>query len=733
MANTKITTSVISADAITGALIADDVVLGGNPTTSTQSAGNNTTRIATTAFVTTAIDNLVDSAPGTMNTLNEIAAALNDDANFNTTVTNLIAAKAPLASPSFTGDVGIGETSPDVSLHISEGGEPPAEGMLILEANSSSRQLRIQPPTNSDNGWIDYRGGNLLFLDDGTEVARFQGSTAFSVSNKIGIGTTSPIAPLHVSGNAVIETGSPDLYLATTSASHTNWRIAAQEVVNQGFEIASGTTSAGSNAVDDTYTTRLTIKNDGKVGIGTTSPASLLHLKSTATGATPSLIFENTNNAQEMNIDYYNNSGSVQSRIRYSEGPGSFEILPNASANAAMILLYNGSVGIGNTNPGGMHSNANKLVVGTGSGDQGMSVYAGTSVGRYAFARALGNNTDAYDGGISYNGDRDLSFHTNAGSTRMTIDGTGKVGIGTTSPETILDIKGGGYNSILIGSNRSDNTNKTAGISAYMYTNNQVSLFQMFNQNGNNALYYGSADSSYRGLQNHYFYTNSDYNATSSHKLRYNMSGNGSHKWYGDHQGDSIGHFVFSNQNGADSSSTNCTLMVRNGGIQVQIMPWSTLGARVGTRGGGWAQTSTNACYLTSNDASNIVLNTNGSPTLASGTAISSDERLKKNITDIADGQLAKINALKPRNFEWKDERKEGAQEGFIAQEVESVMPEAVEERTSAPDPDDTSRDFEGDIKVLKHEVINARLIKAVQELSAKLEAAEARITTLEG
>ena len=227
MANTKITTSVISADAITGALIADDVALGGNPTTSTQSAGNNTTRIATTAFVTTAIDNLVDSAPGTMNTLNEIAAALNDDANFNTTVTNLIAAKAPLASPSFTGDVGIGETSPDVSLHISEGGEPPAEGMLILEANSSSRQLRIQPPTNSDNGWIDYRGGNLLFLDDGTEVARFQGSTAFSVGNKIGIGTT--------------------------------------------------------------------------------SPASMLHIKSTASDASASLIFENTNNAQMMNIDYYNN------------------------------------------------------------------------------------------------------------------------------------------------------------------------------------------------------------------------------------------------------------------------------------------------------------------------------------------------------------------------------------------------------------------------------------------
>jgi len=86
-------------------LIVDDVALAGNPTTSTQSAGNNTTRIATTAFVTTAVNNLIDSAPGTMDTLNEIAAALNDDANFNTTVTNAIATKAPLASPALTGTV----------------------------------------------------------------------------------------------------------------------------------------------------------------------------------------------------------------------------------------------------------------------------------------------------------------------------------------------------------------------------------------------------------------------------------------------------------------------------------------------------------------------------------------------------------------------------------------------------------------------------------------------------
>ena len=69
----------------------------------TQSASDNSTNVATTAYVTTALSNLVDSSPSALNTLNELAAALNDDASFSTTVTNSIATKAPLASPALTG------------------------------------------------------------------------------------------------------------------------------------------------------------------------------------------------------------------------------------------------------------------------------------------------------------------------------------------------------------------------------------------------------------------------------------------------------------------------------------------------------------------------------------------------------------------------------------------------------------------------------------------------------
>ena len=72
-------------------------------TAATQSAGDNSTKIATTAYADAAAAAVVDSAPSTLDTLNELAAALGDDPNFATTVTNSIAAKAPIANPTFTG------------------------------------------------------------------------------------------------------------------------------------------------------------------------------------------------------------------------------------------------------------------------------------------------------------------------------------------------------------------------------------------------------------------------------------------------------------------------------------------------------------------------------------------------------------------------------------------------------------------------------------------------------
>ena len=80
-------------------------VFTGTPSAPTAAAGTNTTQLATTAFVGTAVAGLVDSAPTTLDTLNELAAALGDDANFSTTVTNSIATKLPLAGGQMTGNI----------------------------------------------------------------------------------------------------------------------------------------------------------------------------------------------------------------------------------------------------------------------------------------------------------------------------------------------------------------------------------------------------------------------------------------------------------------------------------------------------------------------------------------------------------------------------------------------------------------------------------------------------
>lgn len=79
--------------------------LTGIPTAPTATAGTNTTQIATTAFTQSAIAGIVNSSPEALDTLKELATALGNDANFATTMTNALAGKAPLASPTFTGTV----------------------------------------------------------------------------------------------------------------------------------------------------------------------------------------------------------------------------------------------------------------------------------------------------------------------------------------------------------------------------------------------------------------------------------------------------------------------------------------------------------------------------------------------------------------------------------------------------------------------------------------------------
>jgi hypothetical protein len=89
----------------------------GVPTAPTAVSSTNTTQVATTQFVKTAVADLVNSSPSTLDTLKELADALGSDPNYATTISAALSLKAPLESPTFTGLVG-GITKAMVGLDL---------------------------------------------------------------------------------------------------------------------------------------------------------------------------------------------------------------------------------------------------------------------------------------------------------------------------------------------------------------------------------------------------------------------------------------------------------------------------------------------------------------------------------------------------------------------------------------------------------------------------------------
>jgi len=174
--------------------------LSGTPTAPTASANTNTTQIATTAFVTAAITNLIGGAPGALDTLNELAEAINDDSSFASTVTTSLGLKAPLASPTFTGTVtipnGASITSPTLAgTAVSASGNivvKPASNILEVQGdnyavvgkiqlnchvNNHGQKIASQPHSESATNTLTLPGGTtignadaVLVSDTGTQT-----------------------------------------------------------------------------------------------------------------------------------------------------------------------------------------------------------------------------------------------------------------------------------------------------------------------------------------------------------------------------------------------------------------------------------------------------------------------------------------------------------------------------------------------------------------------------------
>ncbi|HGU0888687.1 TPA: phage tail protein [Escherichia coli] len=229
--------------------------LTGTPTTPTAPQGTNSTQIASTAFVMAAIAALVDSSPDALNTLNELAAALGNDPNFATTMTNALAGKQPkdatltalaeLATsadklPYFTGadraaltaltSVGraiLGKTSTQGVLDYLGLGEAAKRNV-----GTGDNQIPDMGAFASGSGWFRLPGGYIV------QFGTFAGNTTRFISGHFPIPfPNQPMVSVSVMSDAVQSDPSiPAPQVLSVNFEHISnsaWRVATSDISQQ--------------------------------------------------------------------------------------------------------------------------------------------------------------------------------------------------------------------------------------------------------------------------------------------------------------------------------------------------------------------------------------------------------------------------------------------------------------------------------------------------------------------
>ncbi|HCP3927366.1 TPA: phage tail protein, partial [Escherichia coli] len=195
----------------------------GEPKAPTPAAGNNTTRIATTEFVQAAITALINGAPATLDTLKEIAAAINNDPKFSTTINNALSGKQPLD---------------ETLTHLS--GKDIAGLLTYLGLGEAAKrnvgtgdnQIPDMGAFASGSGWFRLPGGYIV------QFGTFAGNTTRFISGHFPIPfPNQPMVSVSVMSDAVQSDPSiPAPQVLSVNFEHISnsaWRVATSDISQQ--------------------------------------------------------------------------------------------------------------------------------------------------------------------------------------------------------------------------------------------------------------------------------------------------------------------------------------------------------------------------------------------------------------------------------------------------------------------------------------------------------------------
>jgi hypothetical protein len=210
-ADTKVSTAVAAlTKSSVGLANVDNTADASKPVSTAQATAIATAKSEAIADATSQVNALLAGAPAALNTLDELAAALGDDANFASTVTTSLATKAPLASPTFTGTV----TLPAAGIVFSDGTQAKA-GVPSITTFGSSFAASATLAAGEQDKFVPVAGAVVITLP----------ATGYSTGQSIDFYQASGTGASFASTNSVV--GTPGLKFRTTNSVVTAMKTAA--------------------------------------------------------------------------------------------------------------------------------------------------------------------------------------------------------------------------------------------------------------------------------------------------------------------------------------------------------------------------------------------------------------------------------------------------------------------------------------------------------------------------